>query len=289
MVRLRNGLEWPVLGLGTYRLTPAEIPGVLSAALNHGSYGLVDTAISYKHGHAALADVLRARDASPPKLQWLQSKIPSSEQGYEKSRACALRCIDELQGCSEHLSLLLHWPGAAKLPSNSPLHAELRLGSWLALQDLYREGRVDCIGVSNFDERHLRELEGADGVAVLPFVNQVELHPLLPQTELRAFCAERGIHVQAYSSLGQGGLWSQPALKSAAVNLNLNEAQILLLWAMQKGISVIPRTSQPERVTANAQGLLQLLEDPSADFSPLAALDGLADGTHFCWNPAEIR
>lgn len=288
MVLLRNGLEWPLLGLGTYRLTPAEVPSVVDAAL-HAGYGLVDTAVSYKHSHSALAQALAARPDSQ-KFAWVQTKIPPASQGYDKARACALRSAEELRGCAERISVILHWPGASKLPSDSPAHAELRLGSWLALQDLYIEGVLHSIGTSNFEARHLRELEAAPGVHTLPLVNQVELHPLLPQEELRAFCAARGVHVQAYSSLGQGAprLCAHPAVLAAARALGLSEAQVLLLWAVQRGISVIPRSRSAQRVAANSDGLLELAA--RADVArQLERLDGIGDGTHFCWNPAEIR
>jgi diketogulonate reductase-like aldo/keto reductase len=290
-VMLRNGLEWPLLGLGTYRLTPVQISSVVSAALG-ASYGLIDTAVSYRHSHGAISEALTScngpRDG-PPAPSWIQTKIPPAEQGYERARACALRCASELHNCGDQLSVILHWPGASKLPPDSPMHAELRLGSWLALQELYREGVVQCIGVSNFTERHLRELEAAAGVQILPLVNQVELHPLLPQRELRAYCAERAIHVQAYSSLGQGNpaLWRHPAVLAAAERLGVSVAHVLLLWAMRQGVSVIPRTQSPERVVDNARTLGALLPDGGA--SALDELDGLADGTHFCWDPTGIR
>lgn len=272
------------MGLGTYRLTPVEIGPVIRQAMGSG-IELIDTAVSYRHSHAALADALRGADARP---MWIQTKIPPAEQGFEKARACALRCATDLSGCAANLSILLHWPGGAKLPADSPLHAELRLGSWLALQELYAEGLVQCIGVSNFTERHLLELERAPAVRVLPFVNQVELHPLLPQAELRAFCSARAIHVQAYSSLGQGaaGLWQQPALRAVASRAGVSEAHALLLWAMQQGVSVLPRTSKPERVRANALAL-DAVRGGGVPLE-LGALDRLADGTHFCWNGEDI-
>ncbi|KAG8463725.1 hypothetical protein KFE25_003998 [Diacronema lutheri] len=286
---LRSGAPWPLLGLGTYRLTPAEIPAVVEASLSAG-YGLVDTAVSYKHSHHALALALRDRPRACGGLAWVQTKIPPAEQGYEKARVCALRCVEELRGCAEGISVLLHWPGGSRLPPDSPEHARLRLGSWLALQELYAAGTLQCIGVSNFEVRHLRELEAAVGVHTLPLVNQVELHPLLPQTELRAFCAERRIHVQAYSSLGQGSaaLWGHPALRGAARALALDEAQVLLLWAMRQGVSVIPRSRSARRVADNAAGLADALGRADV-WRELARLDAIGDGTHFCWNPEDIR
>lgn len=264
----------------------------VEAALSAGCYGLIDTAVSYRHSHATLAQVFaepRPEDRKQ-RFEWVQTKIPPSEQGFERARACALRAAHELRGCADRVSVLLHWPGASKLPPDSPEHARLRLGSWLALQELYREGVVQAIGVSNFEERHLRQLEASEGVHTLPMINQVELHPLLPQTELRAFCADRGIHVQAYSSLGQGApqLWGHPAVHAAAAALGTSEAQVLLLWAVQHGISVIPRTASAQRVAENARGLLELAGRDDVG-SLVASLDDIGDGTHFCWNPAEIR
>lgn len=281
---LRNGLLWPLVGLGTYRLTPDEVERVVPAAVAAGCE-LVDTAVAYRHSHGAISRALSGASTRPA---WIQTKIPPGEQGYDAARACALRCIDELRGCSSRLAILTHWPGGKGLPPDSSEHAELRAGTWRALQELYLEGRVDAIGVSNFDPRHLAELERAPGITELPHVHQLELHPLLPQRAMRELCAARGIHVQAYASLGQASarLLEAEAVVAAARARTMPPAHVLLRWALQRGVSCIPRTRDPARAAENARAALDTAALTDAE---LAAIDALEDGTHFCWDGGTIR
>jgi len=289
---LRNGLAWPLLGLGTYRLTPLEMGPVLSSVSHAGalSGGFIDTAVSYRFSHGAISEALTSLDTDgDSKPLWIQTKIPPRDQGYDRARACALRCVDELGGCAGNLCVLLHWPGASRLPPASPEHARLRLGSWLALQELYKAGTLQAIGVSNFDERHLLELCHHHEVDTMPLVNQIECHPFLQQRALRATCAQRGIHVQAYSSLGQGSerLLQHPAVQAAARRRGATSAQVLLVWAMQQGISVLPRSANPKRVGENRMAVHLLKEQP-LDEEEMEVFDRLEDGTKFCWDPKDI-
>lgn len=280
---LSTGLVYPLAGLGLYRVTPEQTRSVIPAALDVGC-DLLDTAVSYRYSHEAVRSTLAG---VPTKPAWVQTKIPPAMQGYDGARACALRCISELDGCAANLSLLIHWPGRSQRPPDSPDHSSARRGSWLALQELFVEGKVQAIGVSNFEVHHLKDLMGAPGVTITPQINQVEMHPLLAQGELRAFCASAGIHVQAYGALGQGSprLLESRAVVDAAASRGASPAQIVLRWALDKGCGVLSRTCNPARAQSNMAALdLDQLEPAVTD-----TLDALDDGTHFCWNPQTIR
>jgi alcohol dehydrogenase (NADP+) len=160
---------------------------------------------------------------------------------------------------------LIHWPfafktdaaGATLFDANgmAVLAEDIRMhDTWRAMERLVELGLVRSIGVSNYSVRLLQELLAMPGIKIRPAVNQVELHPYLPQIELRAFCKQEGIVVEAYSSLGSG---KEPSLLEDATILevakaeNISPSSVLLSWARQQGIAVIPKSSSPVRVREN--------------------------------------
>lgn len=136
----------------------------------------------------------------------------------------------------------------AKKKLSDPVNRENRLGSYRALEKLYHEGKIKHIGVSNFTAKHLEDL--LEHCTIVPHVHQFELHPRLVQQDILALCAKHKIQVQAYSSLGEGNLLQDPDI--VVPDSSLSRAQVLLRWAMQHGWAVIPKSSSPDRVVANA-------------------------------------
>uniref|UniRef100_G3Q8E8 Zgc:101765 n=1 Tax=Gasterosteus aculeatus aculeatus TaxID=481459 RepID=G3Q8E8_GASAC len=149
---------------------------------------------------------------------------------------------------------LIHWPGTDGLDS------------WATLEELHAQGKLKAIGVSNYTPAHMREL--MQSCKVPPAVLQVEYHI---QTEVRKVCEEYGVCFQAYSSLGKGNLITDPVVLEVAKNCERTPGQVLLRWAVQQGVPVIPKSSNPERIKDNGRIFDFTLSD--ADMDKLSALD----------------
>jgi diketogulonate reductase-like aldo/keto reductase len=308
-VTLANGVSMPRVGYGTWRLTGPALLDHLHHALEAG-YRLIDTAQVYRNEGLVGQAVRRAAATSalPRDQLFLTTKVSPRHMGSgEETRASVLASLDAL-GVAYVDLVLLHWPGAAKVPLQD--HERLRTRrqeSWRALQALYAEGRVRAIGVSNYTLPHLHDLTAVGGVQ--PMVNQVECHPLLYDAgcrELLAHCRAHGIHVQAYASLGEGALVTEgeeeeegkapliPGLQAMAARYpGCSQAQVLLRWALEHGFSVLPKSTRSARI----QGNIRL--DFSLAPADMAELDGLllagvgAEGQQvrkrrFCWDPHTV-
>ena len=240
---------------------------------------LADTASVYKN-EQVIGKIIR--DLGVRDRVFVCSKVGPSEMGSVDSvHAAALASLERLQ--IECFDLyLIHWPGKQGVRADSPENATIRLSAWRALEMLLAEGKTRAIGVSNFTVEHLRHL--LLHATVAPSVNQVELHPLCPQSSLRAFCAQHDIQVVAYSSLGQSKgkevLFQHPTIVDIAASSGRTPAQILLRYATQQGISVIPKASSREHLLENYTSL-----DFDLTADDLARLEGISDGSehHFCW------
>lgn len=197
---------------------------------------------------------------------FVTTKLWNADHGYDAT----LRAFEK---SNERLGLgyidlyLIHWPVQG-----------LRADSWRAMTRLLGEGACRAIGVSNYTVRHLEEvLETSD---VVPTVNQVEFSPFLFQRELLAFCREHGIQLEAYSPLTQGRKLDHPAIVAASRKYGRTPAQILIRWALQHDIVVIPKSTNPARIQENAQ-----VFDFSLDAGDMEALDALDEGFRTCWDP----
>jgi diketogulonate reductase-like aldo/keto reductase len=194
-------------------------------------------------------------------------------------------CIESLKKLGlDYLDLfLIHWPGAAKIPSSSPDNAVYRKNTWKEMERLVREGKCKHIGVSNYEIKHLREL--LDYAVIPPYLNQFELHPYLYNKELVEFCKQHNIRVQAYSSLGQGDsrLLSHPTVTKIASKLQKTPAQILLRWATQKNILVIPKSITNGRIIENMDCINW--EIPEFEMQQLDQFDA---SIRFCWDPTIV-
>ncbi|KAF5828937.1 NADP-dependent oxidoreductase domain-containing protein [Dunaliella salina] len=215
-----------------------------------------------------------------PGVLLIWCKISPYQQGAERARAAALEILQRLDSSYVDL-LLIHWPGASKTKTTDPANAKLRLESWRVLEELYEQGKLKAIGVSNYEESHLKEL--ASHAKIMPMVNQVEVHPQRPNTCLRQLCQDLGIAVVAYASLGCGHLLQNPIVLDVAQQTGKSPAQVLLRWGLQKGCAVIPKAANPGHLIA--AGELLNWELPG-DLE--ARLDGLENGTKYCWDPSGI-
>ncbi|WP_051732950.1 aldo/keto reductase [Kitasatospora phosalacinea] len=274
-ITLNNGVRIPQLGFGVWQVPDAEAVPAVRTALEAG-YRSVDTAEVYENETGtgrAIAESGVARDELfvTTKL-WNSGTVDwSGEQGRDR----VLRTFDESLGRLglDVLDLyLIHWP--------RPMRGNTFLNIWRAFEQLHAEGRVRAIGVSNFRvpdlELLLKEAE------VKPVLNQIELHPYLPQAELRALHAEHGIATEAWSPLGQGkGLLAEPALLAVAAKHGRTAAQVVLRWHLQSGVIAIPKSVTPARIRENLD-----VTGFELDAEDMAAVAGIATGQRIGPDPA---
>ncbi|MFI8234703.1 aldo/keto reductase [Streptomyces sp. NPDC085900] len=234
---LNDGTRLPAVGLGTWPMSDAEAERAVAEALGLG-YRLVDTATNYRNESGVGLGI--ARGGVPREEIVVTTKLPGRDHGHEETLASFEESRRRLG--LEYVDLyLIHWP----LP-----RVDRYVDSWRAMIKLREDGLVRSIGVSNFTPGHIERLEKETGV--LPSVNQIELHPLFPQEELRAFHTAKGIVTESWSPLGRGSdLLDDPALVSIAEDLGVTPGQVVLRWHTQLGAVPIPKSSDPGRQRAN--------------------------------------
>ncbi|MEU6071732.1 aldo/keto reductase [Streptomyces sp. NPDC047082] len=235
--KLNDGTTVPAVGLGTWPLNDTQAEEAVRGALGLG-YRLVDTAANYRNEAGVGRGI--ASSGVPREEIVVTTKLPGRHHGYEET----LASFEEsrlLLGL-EYVDLyLIHWP----LP-----RVGRYVDSWQAMIRLREEGLVRSIGVSNFTPEHIERLERETGV--LPSVNQVELHPLFSQDELRVFHAGKGVLTESWSPLGRGSLLlADPTVVAVAEALGVTPAQVVLRWHVQLGAVPIPKSADPGRQRAN--------------------------------------
>ncbi|MFH1808145.1 MAG: aldo/keto reductase [Pseudomonadota bacterium] len=264
LVTLNNGVRMPRLGLGVFRAARGgEAQRAVAEALRQG-YRHIDTARIY-HNEADVGQAIR--EVGLPRDQiFVTTKLWNDNQGYDQALEAFDQSLQRLGLDSVDL-YLLHWPVPGK-----------RLDSWRALERILSEGRARAIGVSNFMTHHLDELLAK--AQVPPAVNQIEVSPFLQQREVRAKCATLGIVVEAYSSLTKGRRLAHPGVVEVARRCGRTPAQVLLRWALQHDLVVLPKSTRPERIAENAD-----LFSWTLDADAMTELDGLEEGLVTGWDP----
>ncbi|MFK4099078.1 aldo/keto reductase [Streptomyces sp. NPDC019531] len=255
-VPLNTGARMPKLGLGTWQIPDEDVEKVVATALATG-YRAIDTATSYRNERGVGAGVTAS--GLPCEDVFVTTKLWNADHGTDEARRAFDASLERL-GLDRVDLYLIHWP----LPMRGRY-----VETWKALEKIHAEGRARAIGVSNFTTGQLRHL--MDTCDVVPAVNQVELHPLFAQRELRAFHAEHGIVTQAWSPLGSGqGLLNLPVLTDIARQRGLTPAQVVLRWHLQRDTVVIPKSVDPGRLASNADVFGFTLDD-----TEMAAIDSL--------------
>ncbi|MBQ1084673.1 aldo/keto reductase [Nocardiopsis sp. B62] len=264
-IALNNGLQMPQLGFGVWQVPDDAVGEAVSHALAAG-YRSIDTAAAYGN-EEGVGEALRRSGLQREDL-FVTTKLANADHGYDS----ALRAFDaslERLGLDMVDLYLIHWP----LPER-----DLYVPTWKALERLYAEGRARAIGVCNFKRTHLERVMKEGGIA--PMVNQIELHPLLSQGEMRAFDSAHNIATEAWSPLGQGELLRHPLITRIAEEIERTPAQVLLRWHVQLGNVVIPKSVTPERIRANFE-----IFDFELSDEDMARIDGLDQEHRFGPDP----
>ncbi|MEU3448721.1 aldo/keto reductase [Streptomyces thermolilacinus] len=264
---LNNGVAMPQLGFGVWQVPDAEAADAVGTALEAG-YRSIDTAAVYENergtGQAVKASGLPREDL------FVTTKLWNTEQGYDST----LRAFDaslERLGLDYVDLYLIHWPAPSR---------DAYVDTYRAFEKILADGRARSIGVSNFLPEHLERL--MDATSVVPAVNQIELHPQLPQAESRAFHERHGIATEAWSPLGQGrGLLEVPAVAAVARKHGRTPAQVVLRWHLQLGNVVIPKSVTPSRIRENIE-----VFDFELDGEDMAAFAALDEGRRLGPDPA---
>lgn len=254
---LNNDLRIPQLGYGVWKVPNEEATTAVEQALKAG-FRLIDTAKVYGN-ELGVGKALVNSNVARSDL-FITTKVWNADQGYENT----LKAFDE---SLEKLGLdyvdlyLIHWP--------TPKY-DTYVETYKALEKLYKDGRTKAIGVCNFDIEHLERI--MDECEVKPAVNQVECHPYLQQKELKQFCKDNDIQLEAYSPLMNGtNVMDNNVIKEIANQHRKTPAQVILRWHLQSDVVVIPKTVTPSRMEENLNVFDFELSD--ADMEKITALD----------------
>lgn len=270
-VTLHNGLKMPILGYGVYQVTKNECERCVLDALEVG-YRSIDTAQSYFNeeevGNAIVKSGVAREDI------FLTTKVWIEHYGYENARQSVLDSMEKLR--TDYLDLiLLHQPFADYY------------GAYRAIEDLYNEGKVKAIGVSNFYPDRLVDI--ASFSRIKPMVNQVETHPFNQQILAKQYMDKYGVQIEAWAPFGEGrgGLFENPVLAKIGAKYGKSTAQIMLRWNIQRGVVVIPKSVHKERMAENFNIFDFTLTDE--DMAAIAALDKNESSFFSHYDPAMVE
>ena len=234
--KLKNGVDIPVLGLGTYKAHGDELISAILDALKIG-YRSIDTASFYEN-EQEVGEAISASDVLRKDI-FVTTKVWNDEQGYDESLKAFDRSLGRL-GLDYIDMYLIHWPVAGKFKQ-----------TWKALEHLYEQGTVRAIGVCNFLEHQLQELIRSTNIP--PMVDQIEHHPELVQPSLREFLKENHIQQEAWSPIMKGGVMEIPQIVEIAKKHHKTPAQVVLRWDIQNGVVTIPKSVHKDRIKENSE------------------------------------
>jgi diketogulonate reductase-like aldo/keto reductase len=239
---LGNSVKIPAVGYGTWQSPDSQITvNGIKAAVSCG-YRHIDTASIYGNEISVGQGVSEC--GVPRSELFVTSKVWNSDRGYEKTLAAFEKSLSDLG--LDYIDLyLIHWPASEHRFEN---WNEINLGTWKAMTELYKSGRIKAIGVSNFKPHHLRSLMETE---IKPMVNQIEFHPGFTQSETVEFCRSNNILVEGWSPLGTGRMLNNPELMKIAASYKKSVAQVCIRWCLQHNVLPLPKSVTPARIAEN--------------------------------------
>ncbi len=270
-ITLSNGVKMPQLGYGVYQVTKEECERCVLDALEVG-YRAIDTAQSY-FNEVEVGDALQKSGIDRKEI-FLTTKVWIEHYGYDAAKKSVLQSMEKLK--TDYIDLvLLHQPFADYY------------GAYRALEDLYEEGRLRAIGVSNFAPDRLVDI--ASFARIKPMVNQIETHPLNQQIEAHKWLEKYGVIHEAWAPFGEGrgNMFSNPVLQEIGDKYNKTAAQVIMRWQLQRGIVVIPKSTHKERMAQNLDVFDFTLNNE--DMQAIAALDTKTSSFFSHQDPAMVE
>ncbi|MGN0333841.1 MAG: aldo/keto reductase [Lachnospiraceae bacterium] len=239
---LNNGIKIPCMGFGTYKAASGNNAEIIRMAIDSG-YRYFDTA-SFYGTEDYVGQAIRESGFAREDF-FIASKAWKDEMGYEEVKKAFTRTLNNLG--TEYLDLyLIHWP----LPSSEYKEwKKLDIQTWRALEELYKDGKVRAIGLSNFLPHHIMNI--LDNCEIRPMVDQIEFHPGYTQNATVQYCKDNQILVQAWSPIGRGRVLEDELVLELANKYHVSAAQICLRYALQKGIIPLPKSGSLERMKQN--------------------------------------
>jgi len=235
-IKLNNGIEMPILGFGVFQVSDLnECEKSVLDAIETG-YRLIDTAASYMN-ESAVGKAIRKSGVKRKDL-FITTKLWVQDTGFEKTKKAFERSLNRLQ--MDYLDLyLIHQPFG-------DVH-----GSWRAMEELYKAGKIRAIGISNFQPDRVMDIIAFN--EVVPAVNQIETHPFNQQTEAHQFLKENNVQIESWGPFAEGknNLFQNDVLHTIAEKYSKSVAQVVLRWLIQRGVVAIPKSVKKERIKEN--------------------------------------
>ncbi len=257
-IMLNNGQAIPQFGFGVFQVRPQDTIEAVGQALQAG-YRHIDTAQMY--GNEKETGEAIGRSGLDRGDVFVTTKLNNGQHRPDDARRAFDGSLEAL-GVDYIDLFLIHWPLPTRYDGDY-------VSTWQTLEEFYRDGRARSIGVSNFQPHHLRRLHSE--CEIPPAVDQIEIHPYLTQDEVRGFCAEHQIAIEAWSPIAQGKVLDDPTIVSIASQTGKSPAQVVLRWHIERGDIVFPKSITPDRIQENID--IFDFELSGADVSAISALN----------------
>ena len=240
---LVNGVKIPKVGFGTWQTPDGDVAETAVLQALEAGYRHIDTAQGY-HNEESVGRGIK-KSGIPREEIFITTKLWNGYHTYEACKKTFYESLEKLQ--TDYVDLfLIHWPNPIAFRDH---WEEANAETWRAMEELYEEGKIKAIGVSNFHIHHLEDL--LETAKIVPAVDQIELHPTLSQEKLSTWLKAHDIAVESWGPLGQGSDLKNPVIVEIGEKYNKSSAQVILKWHLQHGFIVIPKSSHKERIAEN--------------------------------------